>query len=100
MAELLPGSFHGNETVADVEASPVWAEQEQDWVANSKVPYAAQCIACLLWGQACARACAMADASVLTMASLRRQCIGPNNIGAGSQSGMAVMRHMMPLEAG
>ena len=37
VAELLPGSFHGNETVAEVEASPVWKEQEQDWVVNSKV---------------------------------------------------------------
>ncbi len=45
VAELLPGSFHGNETVAEVEASPVWKEQEQDWVANSKVRQSKHCTA-------------------------------------------------------
>ena len=37
VAELLPGTFHGNETVAEVEASPAWKETENDWVLNSKV---------------------------------------------------------------
>ena len=39
VAELLPGTFHGNETVAEVEASPAWKETENDWVLNSKVQH-------------------------------------------------------------
>lgn len=58
VAELLPGSFHGNETVAEVEASPVWKEQEQDWVVNSKVPLITQSRArqsrtCIVWQYLC-----------------------------------------------
>ena len=47
LAELLPETFNGNETAAEVEASPVWKDAENDWVLNSKVRRG--CVGCVCW---------------------------------------------------
>lgn len=36
LADLLPDSFHGNETVAEVESSAVWSNPEYLWISNNK----------------------------------------------------------------
>jgi hypothetical protein len=47
LAELLPEAFNGNETAAELDASPVWKDAENDWVLNSKVRRGC-CTACVL----------------------------------------------------
>lgn len=37
LADLLPEDFHGNETDAQIEASPVWSDPTHEWVLHNKV---------------------------------------------------------------
>ncbi len=37
LADLLPDSFRGNETAAEVDASPVWKDESHEWIYHNKV---------------------------------------------------------------
>lgn len=37
LADLLPEDFHGNETDAQIEASPVWSDPIHEWILHNKV---------------------------------------------------------------
>ena len=37
LADVLPESFKGNETAAEVDASPVWKDESHGWIHHSKV---------------------------------------------------------------
>jgi hypothetical protein len=37
LADLMPASFKGNETAAEIEASPVWKDSAHEWIVANKV---------------------------------------------------------------
>lgn len=37
LADLLPEHFKGNETAAEIEASPVWKDPAHEWLLHNKV---------------------------------------------------------------
>ena len=37
LADMLPDAFTGNESAAEVEASPIWKDVEHNWIAHQKV---------------------------------------------------------------
>ena len=37
LADLMPASFKGNETAAEIEASPVWKDPAHEWILANKV---------------------------------------------------------------
>jgi hypothetical protein len=37
LADLMPASFKGNETAAEIEASPVWKDPAHEWIVANKV---------------------------------------------------------------
>jgi hypothetical protein len=47
LADLMPASFKGNETLAEIEASPVWKDPAHEWVLHNKVQsFARQRLSC------------------------------------------------------
>lgn len=37
LTDLMPASFKGNETLAEIEASPVWKDPAHEWIVQNKV---------------------------------------------------------------